>query len=127
MPNHVHFIAQSIEGIDFAAVVRDFKRHTSSRLFEQLQRDHRAGRIEYFRRAAQFYGQKSAFKIWQDGYHPEEIHTEAFFQQKLNYLHDNPVRKGYVAHPWEWLYSSARYYADYETELGVLQVDFVEW
>lgn len=49
-------------------------------------------------------------KIWQEGYHPEAIKSTPFFAQKLDYIHDNPVKKGFVVQPEHWKYSSARNY-----------------
>ena len=48
--------------------------------------------------------------VWQDGFHPIAIETVKFFQQKLNYLQENPVRKGFVEKPEHRMYSSARNY-----------------
>ncbi|HEY5614884.1 MAG TPA: transposase, partial [Bacteroidota bacterium] len=50
------------------------------------------------------------YKVWQQGSHPEAITSQKFFVQKLNYIHENPVRKGYVEKPEHWVYSSARNY-----------------
>ena len=37
------------------------------------------------------------YQFWQEGNHVEQLHTGTFFFQKLNYLHQNPVRKEIVA------------------------------
>lgn len=50
------------------------------------------------------------YKVWQDGFHPIGLQSEYFYQQKLNYIHENPVRKKYVRKPEHWFYSSARNY-----------------
>jgi len=36
------------------------------------------------------------------------LYSEKWFYQKLNYLHENPVRKGFVTKPEDWKYSSAK-------------------
>jgi hypothetical protein len=41
---------------------------------------------------------------------PILIYSDRFFNQKLNYIHNNPVEKGYVEAPEDWIYSSARNY-----------------
>jgi REP element-mobilizing transposase RayT len=46
-------------------------------------------------------------RFWQPSRHPEAIQGEPFWQQKLNYLHDNPCRKGLVRSPDHWRFSSA--------------------
>jgi putative transposase len=80
--------------------------------------------LKYFLTAARRVGKGNIFKIWQSGSHPEAITTRDFFFQKLNYIHNNPVRKGYVARPEHWLYSSARNYL--LNDQAILAVDMVE-
>jgi hypothetical protein len=55
-------------------------------------------------------GRGNKYKVWQEGFHPIGIDTAKFFQEKLEYLHNNPVRKGFVEEPEQWRYSSARNY-----------------
>ena len=40
--------------------------------------------------------------------------------QKLNYMHENPVRKGFVERPEDWEFSSASWYAD---RTGPIRID----
>ena len=58
-----------------------------------------------------FYGnrtnQNKEFKIWTGDNHPEEITTHEFLMTKLNYIHENPVRAGWVRKPEDYLYNSA--------------------
>ncbi|MCG6862399.1 MAG: transposase [Chromatiaceae bacterium] len=49
-------------------------------------------------------------QVWQEGSHPEQIQGEDMMRQKLEYIHDNPVARGYVDEPVHWRYSSARSY-----------------
>ena len=49
--------------------------------------------------------------MWQEGSHPEQIKDEEMMGQKLEYVHMNPVKRGYVDEPTHWRYSSARNYA----------------
>jgi hypothetical protein len=39
------------------------------------------------------------------------VSSDAIMRQKLEYMHDNPVKRGYVDDPLHWRYSSARNYA----------------
>ncbi len=41
----------------------------------------------------------SQFQVWQEGYHPEAIFNADFARQKIDYIHDNPLRAGLVAAP----------------------------
>ena len=51
------------------------------------------------------------FQLWQEGSHPQHVHSDEMMVQKLDYMHDNPVKRGYVDDPTHWRYSSARNYA----------------
>jgi hypothetical protein len=59
------------------------------------------------------------FQLWQEGSQSKMIETEAMLRQKLEYIHDNPVKRGYVGDPTHWRYSSARNYARIESLVGV--------
>ncbi|WP_391731832.1 transposase [Tautonia sociabilis] len=47
--------------------------------------------------------------IWQPRFYGFNLDSEGKFEEKLTYLHQNPVRAGLVAHPCDWPWSSARY------------------
>jgi putative transposase len=53
-------------------------------------------------------------QIWQPGWHAEGLASEDFWKQKMDYIHENPVRKGYVRLPEHWRYSSAGYWINGE-------------
>jgi putative transposase len=50
---------------------------------------------------------RSLHQVWTDDNHAEEIWSRKFFDQKLNYIHMNPVTAGWVHEPEHWRYSSA--------------------
>ncbi len=51
-----------------------------------------------------------AYQFWQEGYHPEWIQNNEMMRQKIGYIHQNPVKRGYVDRPDHRHYSSARNY-----------------
>ena len=53
-------------------------------------------------------------RFWQATRHPEAITSERFHNQKRDYLHDNPRRKGLVLQQEHWRWSSARWYVSQE-------------
>jgi len=109
MPNHLHLIAAAS---DLHAMMRDFKRFTSRTIHDRLMADGRTTALEWLDRAAQrARRERGDFSFWQDGFHPQEISSPSLFEQKLRYLHENPVRKRLVATPEDWWYSSAAWYA----------------
>jgi hypothetical protein len=52
-----------------------------------------------------------ASQLWQEGSQPKAITNDAMLLQKLEYAHNNPVKRGYIDEPVHWRYSSARNYA----------------
>jgi putative transposase len=53
------------------------------------------------------------------------IYSQKFIEQKINYIHNNPVRAGIVEKPEDYLYSSARNYADMDSLIEVIKLSFV--
>ena len=116
MENHVHWIAASD---DLSKELGDFKSFTARQIIDWLQ-EHRAHHV-----LEKLAGQKLAHKkdrdyqFWQEGSHPQMITGDAMMRQKVEYLHENPVKRGYVDEPEHWRYSSARNYAG---QPGLLEV-----
>lgn len=97
MLNHMHMIVQSD---DVSGFIRDFKKYTSKRLRENLK-EHEPNVLELF------LDEKMNYRFWKEDNQPKMIENDKFFYQKCNYIHDNPVRKGYVDRPENWKWSSA--------------------
>jgi REP element-mobilizing transposase RayT len=124
MPNHIHLIASSKPTTALPDIVRDLKRHTSRLITHCLEEENALFQLQLLRQLSHTGRGNTEYKVWQDGYHPIAIYTQKFFRQKLDYLHDNPVRKGFVRRPEEWQYSSAY---DYVCERqGVIEIDRLE-
>ncbi|MEZ5145791.1 MAG: hypothetical protein R2759_01585 [Bacteroidales bacterium] len=74
----------------------------------------------------EFEGSRSSFntkyKFWQNGNHPIELTDNKIMDQKLGYIHNNPVKAGFVIEPEYYPYSSAR---DYAGMKGYLDVDLL--
>ncbi len=110
MLNHFHLIAQSYIGVRFQDVMRDMKKFTSKAISKELEKDNRKLLLYVFKKAAENEKGKRKYKIWQEDYHPQILYTNKVCRQKLAYMHNNPLRKGFVSKPEDWLYSSARNY-----------------
>ena len=72
-----------------------------------------------------FKAQRSdrTYQFWQEGFHPQMIEGLDMLRQKLSYIHQNPVKRGYVDEPEHWRWSSARNYAGQDNLLDV----FMDW
>jgi REP-associated tyrosine transposase len=104
LDNHFHAI---VSGPALARTVADLKKFTAREILSQLKvegREWLLNQLAYFRAA---HKRESSHQIWQDGVHPQAIPSDEIMLQKLEYLHNNPVKRGLVASPEHWLYSSA--------------------
>jgi len=123
MLNHIHLICSSASKLSVSDIMRDFKRFTSIKISSSFKEKNHQSVLDVFRRAAQQKGLNQNYKVWQDGFHPISIHTGSFFRNKLEYIHHNPVRKGYVLEPQHWFYSSASNYMG--NNHTALEIDFL--
>jgi REP element-mobilizing transposase RayT len=104
--------------VNLSDVTRDFKRFTSREISREAQRQNSSEFLHAFEKARKENRAQnsSTYQVWQEGSHPEAIFTEKFAQQKIDYIHMNPVRAGLVDAAVEWPYSSAKaYYSGEET------------
>jgi REP element-mobilizing transposase RayT len=126
MSNHIHLIAGSTEGFHLSNILRDFKKFTSKEIIRAIRENPSESRKEWMLNRFEFAGKYNKkiknFKFWQDGNEAKEIHTNSFFDQKLDYIHNNPVKAEIVARPEDYLYSSA---GDYSDEKGLLEVEII--
>ncbi len=116
MENHLHWIAQ---GPNLAEQVGRFKSFTARRILDDLEASGRETLLEQLRFYKLRHKVDQRHQLWQEGSHPEQILGDEMMLQKLEYTHQNPVRRGYVDEPVHWRYSSAR---NYEGMAGLLDV-----
>ena len=113
MSNHLHMVANCNEPFKLKDVIRDFKRHTVKTIIDQIinkPESRREWMLREFEAAADKTDRNKTYKFWKSGNHAIELFTEKFVWEKINYIHNNPVKEKYVKNPQEWLYSSASNY-----------------
>jgi REP element-mobilizing transposase RayT len=104
LDNHFHAL---LAGPDLARTIGDLKKFTAREILHQLKletRDWLLNQLEYFQAA---HKTVSHHQVWQEGVHPQAVVSDKIMLQKLEYLHNNPVKRGFVASPEHWRYSSA--------------------
>ena len=126
MPNHVHLIIRS-ERNSLSDILRDLKKFTSYRLYGAIQEHPQESRKEWmlwmFERSGSLNPNNKNFQIWQQHNQPIELDTKDKVDQRLEYLHMNPVKAGFVAGPEDWMHSSARQYAGLEKRFDLELVE----
>lgn len=124
MPSHVHLIFRSALG-DPSGLMRDLKGFTSRKLLKTIQDYPQESRCEWmlwmFEKAGKKNSNVKEKQFWQQSNQPIEIWSLKVFEQKLNYIHNNPVESGFVTDPIDWKYSSARNYGN--NDQTILEID----
>lgn len=126
MSNHIHILAQSETG-DLSGIIRDFKNFTSKKFLEVID-EGAESRSDWMKMVFEYHGKfknKQNNQIWTHENHPEEIYSQKFIEQKIEYIHNNPVRAGIVSKPEDYIYSSARNYAELDYILEIVKIDFL--
>jgi putative transposase len=108
LENHLHWIAAAD---DLSKQVRNFKSYTAKQLLQLLEKANAHTLLEQLAYYKLRHKVDQDYQLWQESSHPEEVTTDEMMWQKLEYIHNNPVKRGYVDDPLHWRYSSARNYA----------------
>ena len=103
------------------------KKFTSKKIIQTIIDEPESRRewlLPYFQKACEHLKREQQYKVWQDGYHAEHIYSNSFINQKLEYIHNNPVVAGIVDKAEEYVYSSARDYFNGK-QCGLLEVELL--
>jgi REP element-mobilizing transposase RayT len=120
LENHIHLIVQAEK---LSTEIAHFKSFTARQLIDYLKEcraEHLLKQMAFFRKGHKL---DRDYQCWEEGSHPQLIGSEQMFRQKLDYIHYNPVKRGYVDEAFHWRYSSARNYAGLESLIPV----FTDW
>ena len=125
MTNHIHLVCRVEQPLGMSDFIRDFKQFTAKSILYDIQnlpesrRDWMLYRFEF---AGKFDNRIEKYRFWQDISHPIELVTNEMIEQRINYIHQNPVRTGLVAREEDYLYSSARNYAGLTNVLDIDEI-----
>jgi len=125
MTNHLHLIASAKEETLLSDVIRDFKKFTSKALINSIEdtpESRRVWMLNLFSFAGKDDKKIKNFKVWLESNEAKEIETTDFLIEKMNYIHNNPVKAEIVSNPEEYIYSSA---CDYAGEKGLVEIVFI--
>lgn len=125
MSNHLHLIAEAENEESLSDILRDFKKFTSKAIIDAIKivpESRRDWMLNIFWHAGKNNKKIKNYKVWQDGNDAKEIHMTEFLEEKMEYIHNNPVIAEIVFNPEEYLYSSAK---DYAGEKGLVDIEMV--
>lgn len=128
MSNHIHLIVQS-SSADLSGTIRDLKKYTSKKIIEEIEKGTESRKewmLRLFKHAAKRQNKTGKYQVWTHENHAIELHGNAFIEQKVEYIHNNPVRAGIVKNAEDYIYSSAGYYAEEESILEIVPIT-LQW
>ena len=120
MSNHVHCIMSSEQNL--SDIVRDLKKYTSKAIIKGIEQPEESRRewleliFKYF---AKFNKRSKEVQFWTHENHAVELTSNEMIDSRVNYIHQNPVRAGIVLHDYEYLYSSARSFAEMDALIEI--------
>ncbi|WP_221412742.1 REP-associated tyrosine transposase [Fulvivirga lutimaris] len=124
MSNHIHIVGKVDTELGMSGFLRDFKKFTSKKIVELIQEIPESRRdwlLDKFSFEARRTGRAENYKLWKDDNHAIDMST-IDMMNKIDYIHDNPVRAGLVHEPDQYVYSSA---TDYAGGKGMVNVTVV--
>jgi putative transposase len=115
MSNHIHIIWRINTGYKKQDIQRDFLKYTAQQIKEDLIKNHPKV-LSHF----EVNAKDRKYQLWERNSLSIELYTEAVFIQKLEYIHNNPVKAELCNLPEDYKYSSANFY-----EKGIDDFDFL--
>jgi putative transposase len=117
MPNHIHLIWQIQEGHSKENVQRDFLKFTGQQIKFYLEKND-----NNLLKQLEVNLKDRKYQIWQRNALSIPIWTPKVLEQKLNYIHLNPIQEKWklCTYPEEYKFSSARFYFENKTMFSFL-------
>lgn len=126
MPSHVHLVFRAKDN-NPGDLLRDFKTFTSKRIVKAIRENIRESRrewmLDFFAKAGKENSNVTNYQFWQQHNHPIELWSNDVIQQKIDYIHNNPIVAGFVIEAQHWKYSSA---IDYCGGKGMVDMEAVD-
>jgi REP element-mobilizing transposase RayT len=116
LENHLHFMATASQ---HSQRIQQFKSYTARQILDLLLKRKATTLLQQFAYYKRKDKTQSQYQFWQEGTHPQEMSSPSILTQRLDYIHYNPVKRGYVDLPEHWRYSSAR---NYMGQQGLIKV-----
>ncbi len=126
MTNHVHMIISRKGQMPLEYIMRDMKKFTSVEIASAIENSRNESRKDWMMKIFEAYGKANSnnvkFQFWQQDNHPIELSSNEEIEQKLDYIHENPVVQGFVntAECYDW--SSA---IDYSGGKGLVEIEIL--
>ena len=123
MTNHIHLVCTVDPPFSMSDFIRDYKKFTAKAILAAIENSPESRKewmLYRFEYAGKYDKRIEKYRFWQDKSHPIELYNNKMIDERINYIHQNPVRTGLVAIAEDYLFSSARNYAELSS---VIEID----
>ena len=117
LENHLHLIVSSD---NLAKSMTNFKKYTARKIIDLLKKQNVKTILEQLSFYKKAHKVTAEYQLWQEGIAPKLIQGEKMMIERINYIHNNPIKRAYVDVAYHWRYSSAR---NYEGVQGLMEVE----
>ena len=124
MPDHFHLLLKPQPAETTPLILKGLKEVTADRILKTLRENQRYSwcrKMLARLRLPPTVHDESHYRLWQRRFYPFNVFTEKKLQEKLDYMHNNPVKRGLVSTPGDWPWSSWRFY--YWQDASILRMD----
>ncbi|MBN2174986.1 MAG: transposase [Bacteroidales bacterium] len=126
MPSHIHLIFRDSNN-DPSKLLKELKAFTSKEMKKEIDSNPHESRKDWILQMMKEAGSKKSnvksHQFWQQHNKPIELWSNHVIDQKLDYIHNNPVEAGFVDDPVHWKYSSARDYAGIKSYVNIVLIE----
>ena len=105
MSNHFHLMWQMLGDYKREDVQRNFLKYTSQQILKVLRNEKSTMQAELL-----VQSKDRKYQVWERNPLSIPLWSAPVIDQKLEYIHYNPVKAGLCKYPWEYIYSSAGFY-----------------
>ncbi len=127
MSNHLHLIISAKPNYKLSEILRDMKKFTSKQIITAIKDNKKESRKKWMLRIFIHRGlinpNNKKYQVWKQDNHPVDLDTNIKIDQRLDYLHNNPVKAGLVFDAEHYVYSSA---IDYAGGSGILPLELID-
>lgn len=116
MKTHLHLVASSD---NLPKEIANFRSYTARKSIDYFKEHNQQKTLHLLSQQKLSHRKDREYQFWQEGVQPKRIYDRKMMIQKITYIHENPVRKGYVEKAEDWLYSSAGIYSNGDGLLNI--------
>lgn len=102
MTNHMHLICRAREEYRLSDIIRDYKKYTAKSIIKLIQEENESRKdwmLYRFKYNGRFLRRIKKYKFWRDDNHAILLDNPKIMDEKLEYIHQNPVKAGIVDNP----------------------------